>query len=417
MNKNNVICTGLNRNTGCGMKVSISAIMVILLICILFSCQWKRRNADTPSFRLATYNAALFRNEEGGLVRDLSDPANQQARCVAEIIQIIRPGILALLEFDYDAEGKSLELFQGNFLGNPQHGREPVFFPYTYAVPSNTGIPTLMDLNRDTLSTGPEDAYGYGRFPGQYAFAIFSMFPLDTAGIRTFQHFLWKDMPGANIPVDPATDQNYYSPETWEILRLSSKNHVDVPVILPHGTLHLLVAHPTPPGFDGPENRNGKRNADEIRFFADYITPGLRSEYIYDDQFRFGPLQKDQPFVIMGDMNADPVDGDSYNHAIRQLLMHPSLHHLAAMEQFVPSSRGSYEHSLKNPRRGNDNLGNPWHDTSVWGLRIDYILPHTGMKVVQSGVFWPESTDSLYYLVKDQVSSDHFLVWMDVAMR
>jgi len=243
------------------------------------------------------------------------------------------------------------------------------------------------------------------------------MFPIDTAGMRTFQKFLWKDMPGANYPIDPSTGQNYYSPEAWEILRLSSKNHVDVPVILPHGILHLLVAHPTPPAFDGPEDRNGKRNSDEIRFFADYITPGLRSEYIYDDKRTFGGLPEEQHFVIMGDMNADPADGDSYNHAIRQLLVHPSLHHLAAMEQYVPSSNGSYENALKNPRKDKDNLGNPWHDTSVWGLRIDYILPSSRIKVKQSGVFWPESTDPLYYLVKDQASSDHFLVWMDVTLK
>ncbi|HNS16788.1 MAG TPA: endonuclease/exonuclease/phosphatase family protein [Bacteroidales bacterium] len=375
-----------------------------------------KEKSASPSIRLATYNAALFRNEEGELQRALADTTDQQARCVAEIIQITRPQILALLEFDYDPHGVALGLFQKNYLGISQHGREPISYPYFYVAPSNTGIPTLLDLDGDTLITGPGDAFGYGRFPGQYAFAILSAFPLDTDGIRTFQHFLWKDMPGANIPVDPSTGKNYYSPDAWEIFRLSSKNHVDVPVILPQGTLHLLVAHPTPPAFDGKEDRNGKRNHDEIRFFADYVTPGQRQEYIYDDRRIFGGLPGHTPFVIMGDMNADPADGDSYNHAIRQLLMHPSLHHLAAMEQFVPSSKGSYENAQKNPRKNPDNLGNPWHDTSVWGLRIDYILPSSGMKVRQSGVFWPETTDSLYYLVKDRVSSDHFLVWIDVSL-
>jgi hypothetical protein len=399
------------------MKAEMKTVAGVLLICVFFSCQWTKEKTESPAIRLATYNVALFRNEAGELQRDLSDTADRQARYVAEIIQIIRPEVLALLEFDYDLQGTALELFRKNYLEISQHGRQPVSYPYAYAFPSNTGIPTLMDLNRDTLVTGPEDAFGYGKFPGQYAFAILSMFPVDTAGIRTFQHFLWKDMPGASFPVDPATGQNYYSPEAWEIFRLSSKNHVDVPVVVPGGILHLLVAHPTPPAFDGPEDRNGKRNADEIRFVADYITTGPRSDYIYDDEHTFGALPKDQHFVIMGDMNADPVDGDSYNHAIRQLLTHPSLHHLAAMEQYVPSSKGSYENALKNPRRNNDDLGNPWHDTSVWGLRIDYILPSSGLKVIKSGVFWPESTDSLYYLVKDRVSSDHFLVWMDVVMR
>ncbi len=374
-------------------------------------------NSSLEVIRLATFNAALFRNEEGKLQKDLADTADRQAKHVAEIIQLIRPDILALQEFDYDPQGIALASFQRNHLGVSQHGKEPLSFPYTFVVPSNTGIPTLVDLNADTVDTGPEDAYGYGRFPGQYAFVLLSAFPFDTAAIRTFRYFLWKDMPGANLPTDPLTGRNYYSPEILEIFRLSSKNHVDVPVILPQGKLHLLVAHPTPPTFDGPEDRNGKRNSDEIRFLADYITPGERSAYIYDDSHRFGGLPENQSFVIMGDMNADPADGDSYNHAIRQLLMHPALHHLAAMEQYVPASKGSYENALRNPRREKDNLGNPWHDTSVWGLRIDYILPSAGIRVVNSGVFWPEESDSLHYLVKDQASSDHFLVWMDVAMR
>ena len=35
--------------------------------------------------------------------------------------------------------------------------------------------------------------------------------------------------------------------------------------------VHFLVSHPTPPTFDGAEDRNGTRNHDEIRFWADYI--------------------------------------------------------------------------------------------------------------------------------------------------
>ena len=36
-------------------------------------------------------------------------------------------------------------------------------------------------------------------------------------------------------------------------------------------TFHLLASHPTPPVFDGDEDRNGKRNHDEVRLIADYI--------------------------------------------------------------------------------------------------------------------------------------------------
>ena len=83
-------------------------------------------------------------------------------------------------------------------------------------------------------------------------------------------------MPGNLIPA------GFYDPEELDVFRLSSKNHVDVPVKIDNGTVHFLVSHPTPPVFDGPEDRNGTRNHDEIRFWADYVDPA-RSGYIYDD--------------------------------------------------------------------------------------------------------------------------------------
>jgi hypothetical protein len=371
----------------------------------------------SPVHRFATYNTSLFRNEAGGLIRDLSDSANPQARNVAAIIQLTCPDVIALLEFDYDPDGLALALFRQNYLAVGQEGMEPMHYEYGIAFPSNTGDPTLLDLNRDGQAMGPEDAFGYGRFLGQYAFAILSKYPIDTSHIRTFKNFLWKDMPNPSWPVLPGDKKSYYTEEEKAILRLSSKNHVDISILLPEGDIHLLVAHPTPPTFDGDEDRNGRRNYDEILFFADYITPGKASAYIYDDRHHMGGLDGKARFVIMGDLNADPVDGDSFNHAIQLLLTHPRINHRAVTGKLVPASKGSAENATRNPRKTSDNLGNQWHDTSIWGLRVDYILPSTDIKVINSGIFWPETSDSLYYLVKDNAASDHFLVWMDIKIR
>jgi hypothetical protein len=46
-------------------------------------------------------------------------------------------------------------------------------------------------------------------------------------------------------------------PEELEVFRLSSKSHWDVPIVIGRKTVHFLVSHPTPPVFDGPEDRNG----------------------------------------------------------------------------------------------------------------------------------------------------------------
>ncbi len=123
--------------------------------------------------------------------------------------------------------------------------------------------------------------------------AVFSKYPIQTDDVRTFQHFLWKDMPGALLPNDPAVpgEADWYSPEELDIFRLSSKSHWDVPIKLPgRKPVHFLVSHPTPPTFDGAEDRNGTRNHDEIRFWADYVSGGRHASYIYDDEGEYGGL-------------------------------------------------------------------------------------------------------------------------------
>ncbi len=64
-------------------------------------------------------------------------------------------------------------------------------------------------------------------------------------------------------------------------MRLSSTSHWDVPVYVGR-VVHVLAAHPAAPALDGPEDRNGLRNADEIRFWADYVA-GPGAAWIVDD--------------------------------------------------------------------------------------------------------------------------------------
>ena len=114
---------------------------------------------------------------------------------------------------------------------------------------------------------------------------LLSRHPIDHKASRTFQKFLWKDMPGALLPDDPdtAAPADWYSKDELNVLRLSSKSHWDVVVRCNGQRIHMLCAHPTPPVFDGPEDRNGRRNHDEIRFWSDYVRP-WRGRYIRDDK-------------------------------------------------------------------------------------------------------------------------------------
>ena len=369
-----------------------------------------------PTIRVATFNVSLHRNEAGKLRRDLKSGNNRQAKQIAEVIQRVRPDILLLNEFDYDHEGHALDLLEKFYLGRSQAGQLPIKFTHRYTSPVNTGRPTRFDLNRDGQFGGPADAVGFGRHEGQYGMAVLSKFPFSAGQTRTFQKFLWVNMPGALLPVNPNDQSSYYSPEELQVLRLSSKSFWDLAILVrgPAGStrgLHLLCAHPTPPVFDGPEDRNGRRNHDELRMIADYLDPQT-SAYLIDDNGQPAGLAESLPFVIAGDLNADPIDGDSLPGAIDQLLNHPRVD-----SSWTPSSSGSIASTPKPLQKGSSQRGNPAHHTASFGrnkprnYRVDYLLPSRELVVVNGGVFWPRPGEPGGQAV---TASDHRLVWLDM---
>ena len=370
--------------------------------------------------RFATFNASLNRFSAGQLIADLSTPTNAQARNAAETIQRVRPDVVLINEFDYDAAGDALRLFQDNYLSISQNGAAPIHYPHRFAAESNTGIPSGFDLNNNGAVGGPDDAFGFGFFPGQFGMAVYSRFPIDLEGVRTFQRFLWRDMPGALLPDDPSTPApaDWYSPAELDVFRLSSKSHWDVPIEIGRKTVHFLVSHPTPPVFDGPEDRNGTRNHDEIRFWADYVLPS-RGGYIVDDEGDRGGLAPGSMFVIAGDQNSDPFDGDSIPGSAQLLLEHPLVN-----TRVTPDSEGAVEQSALQGGANATHLGDPafdtadFADTAPGNLRADYVLPRKNMPIVDAGVFWPTSDDPLFPLVGTFPfpSSDHRLVWIDVRV-
>ena len=221
------------------------------------------------AIRFATFNASLYRDAAGKLLKDLDGGKHPGIRKVAEIIQRVRPDVLLLNEFDYDSTGEAARLLRANYLQQSQNGQEPIRYDYAFSAESNTGIASGFDLNHDGKTGSPDDAFGFGKHPGQYGMLVLSKYPIDSTAIRTFQKFLWKDLPGALLPVDPKNSQPWYDETTTAAFRLSSKSHWDVPIKIGDQTVHFLVCHPTPPVFDGAEDRNGARNHDEIRFWAE----------------------------------------------------------------------------------------------------------------------------------------------------
>lgn len=355
------------------------------------------------ALRIATFNIEDVRSEQ------LESNDDERLIQIATILQRIRPNIVLLNEIEtQQGDGPSnAEKFAYNYLAVSQgNGLRPLFVD-TYTPSTNTGIHSGFDLdNSGSIDASiPErtptqssehrvygnDCFGFGTFPGQYGMALLvdRRLKIDRDGIRTFQEFLWRDLPGANIPKHP-DGSAWYDEDEWNIMRLSSKTFADVPISLPNGTrLHALISHPTPPAFDGEEKRNVLRNHDEIKLIRAYID---NDSSLYDDAGTYGGLEDGASFVILGDLNADPTDGSSMEMTMfTQLFSSPRL-----AKDAHPSSE------IKVDRLDRT-------DTARFGLRVDYVLPSASITITEAGV-WRDAGSF------ERFPSDHFPVWADVIV-
>ncbi|MEM7744685.1 MAG: endonuclease/exonuclease/phosphatase family protein [Pseudomonadota bacterium] len=354
------------------------------------------------ALRVATFNASLVRQGAGVLIADM-DKRDAQVIAVAEIILRVRPDILLINEIDHDPEGLAVARLQA-LLAEGMEDIESLEYPHSFTDTVNTGVPSGFDLDGNGEVTGARDAWGFGRFPGQYGMAVLSRYRI--ADVRTFRLWPWSQVPQAREPMNP-DGNSYYAAEVWDVLPLSSKSHWDVKIETPGGPVHVLASHPTPPVFDGPENRNGLRNAAEIAFWISYLEG---EDWMIDDAGLHGPIGPDAQVIVLGDLNADPLKGDGDNATIAALIGHPRL------QDPLPVSPGAAQAAVG---------AEPQHNTADWpenngpgDLRVDYVLPSAELEVSGAGVFWPSPDDPLSRLTelagRRHASSDHRLVWVDL---
>ncbi|EPX83011.1 endonuclease/exonuclease/phosphatase family protein [Salipiger mucosus] len=286
--------------------------------------------AAAESLTLATWHVDLSRRGPGLLLRDLLEPAAEIEAVVAEIAAV-DPDVLVLTDIDYDRELVALTRLAALLEA------AGAAYPYRFALRPNTGRPTGLDLDGDGLLGGPRDAQGYGEFSGQGGMAVLSRRPF--GAVRDFSALLWADLPGnLRIESDPAPG----------VQRLSSSGHWALPVKTAAGPVELLIHHATPPVFDGPEDRNGRRNADELRLWLRYLD---------------GDLGAPPParFVLIGDANLDPARGDGRHAAMRDVLEDPR---------------------FRDPLPGQATVS--WEQTGP--MRVSYILPSAGLRVSDAAV-------------------------------
>ena len=333
--------------------------------------------ANAEALRVATWNTGLDRTGPGLLVDAFSRGADPEIAAVVRVLVALNADVILLTAVDYDRGGVALGLLA------EQLAAAGLVYPHRFAFRPNTGTQTGLDVDGNGRFGEPRDAQGFGLYSGHGGMAVLSRLPIDTTGARDFSDFLWRDLPGG-LASDP--------PDLARVQRLATTGFWDVPVITDQGPLHLLAWHATPPVFDGPEDRNGRRNHDEAAFWGLYLDGTL-------------PMPPPgAPFVLLGDGNLDPADGDGLRDGIAGLLAHPALQD--------PAPRGT--HGRSEPAH----VGDPALDTSLYaeigGLRLDYMLPSARLTVTGAGVLWPPVTDPL--AADLAAASRHFPVWVDLAL-
>jgi hypothetical protein len=292
------------------------------------------------------------------LLRDILKGEDAEVTAVVHTLTQMRPDVVLLTGFDWDHHGMALGAL----------AEKLAIYPHRLALRPNAGTPTGLDLDGDGRLGGAGDAQGYGRFLGQGGMALMSKHPLRL--LADHSAALWAAQPDALL-FDGMNDaqkavQLLFPVGLWE---------VEV------AGLHLIALSAGPPVFDGPEDRNGRRNADELAFAQRLVDAGPR------------------PLVVLGNANLDPTDGEGRREAILALLDHPKLQD--------PAPRSAGAEAAANPaHQGDPALDTAdWRDPSPGNLRVSYVLPDADLQVEAAGVAWP---------VESPAAPRHKLVWVDV---
>ncbi len=304
--------------------------------------------ARAEAVRVATWAAEFSRDGPGVLLRDMRRGALDPA--LGPIVEA-SADVLLLTDFDYDLDLIALDALRARL------AERGLAYPHVFARRPNTGMPTGRDLDGDGRLGGPRDAQGYGRFSGQGGLAVLSRLPL--APELDLTELLWRDVPDSAIAEDdPGHD----------IQRLSSSAHWALRAETPAGPLILMTLAATPPVFDGPEDRNGRRNRDEVLLWTHWIDGRLP-----------GTVLPGAPVVLLGNLNIDPARGDGRREAAQAVLAHPR---------------------LTDPLPDLPTVS--WDSTGP--MRVSYVLPDATLGVAGAGVMdaVPEA-------------GPHGLVWVDLV--
>ncbi len=349
--------------------------------------------------RVATLSADLTGSSADDVLADLRDGL-PEARTLAETAQLNAPDVLVLTGVSYDEQGQIAETLNEEYLAVGQNGQEPLDYPHVFTAETNSGVDSGADLDGDGVIGGPSDALGYGEYPGHYGTVVLSKHPIQEDEVRTFQEFLWDDMP------ENSMDEEDFSELERSVLRLPSATLWDVPVSVDGEVIHVVASSVALP--QSPGDVDLERSSDERRMVTDYVTGD--GWYLYDDEGQEGPLPAGSRFVLLG----QPVSPHGLDAEIQDL---GSLLGSYALQDPEPAAVSEAPLSA---RPGSEDGTGEQDTRAVPGasdVRSSYALPASGLEVSGSGVFWPGEGEFGFELVDPEQphSLDDRLVWVDLG--
>ncbi len=302
------------------------------------------------------------------------------------MIAQVAPDILVLTDFDYDLDGLALTAFAQML------AEMGLVYSDQFALLPNTGMPTGLDMDGNGYLGDARDAQGYGRFSGDGGMALLSKIPINQDAVIDLSQTLWRDVVGASLPIQDGGP--FPSEDAQAAQRISTSVHWIVPFAPPNAApFHLMMWSATPPVFDGPEDRNGLRNRDELRVWEN-VLDGIPPD----------------AFILAGNANLDPADGDGLRGAMVDFLARPDV------QDPRPTSTGGAQSADSN-HSGDPSLDTAdWPDNQPGNLRVSYVLPGMDWSVINAGVFWPAPNDPDAIILGDDglAAGPHRLVWVDV---
>jgi len=284
---------------------------------------------------------------------------------IVQTITAYTPDILILQGIDYDHQNVAARAFSQllNQNGHP--------LPYVLMPPTNTGVPTGLDMDGDRKFGTPRDAQGYGRFFGHGSVAILSKFPIQIEQVQSFHDVLWSAV------TLPENLTELIPTDSLDVQRLASTVMAAVPVQVADRTLWVLTHHATPPVFDGPEDRNGHRNAAENLFWLGALS-GQHAAQIGSN------------FIIAGQLNADPQLGQGRKADLIRLITDSRLQNPFA--DWPATDRHTVTYQTAGP------------------LRVSELLPSANLRVTGLGMSDdPPISDKIKH-------TRHRLLWIDVEI-